>query len=123
MCKYRKNILNITATLFLGVSSVAISADATDVSEDTIAVGKKLAFDSLKGNCLACHQIEGGEAPGNIGPPLVAMQSRYPSIEKLRAQIWDAAVAKPDTVMPPIGRHRILTAQEIDQVTAFIWSK
>ena len=91
--------------------------------EDNLAIGKKLAFDTAKGNCLACHQIDGGESPGNIGPPLVAMKSRFPDVNKLRAQIWDAAVVNPETIMPPVGRHRILTEQEIDQVVEFIWSK
>lgn len=125
MCKYKKNILNNTAALIFVVSNVLLIpiALSADIIEDNVAVGKKLAFDTTKGNCLACHQIEGGEAPGNIGPPLVAISSRYSSIEKLRAQIWDAAVANPETSMPPIGRHRILTEQEIDQVVSFIWSK
>ena len=32
--------------------------------------GQKLAFDRSKGNCLTCHEIKGGDAPGNVGPPL-----------------------------------------------------
>ncbi|KOR31404.1 hypothetical protein TI04_01060 [Achromatium sp. WMS2] len=92
-------------------------------TEDTKAAGRDLAFDQQKGNCLACHQIDGGDAPGNIAPPLVGMKLRYPNRAKLRAQIWDAAVANPETIMPPFGRNRILTEKEIDQVVAFIWSK
>ncbi|OYV78383.1 MAG: sulfur oxidation c-type cytochrome SoxX [Chromatiales bacterium 21-64-14] len=87
-----------------------------------IAAGKKLAFDRQKGNCLACHVIAGGEYPGNIGPPLVNMKQRYPDIAKLRAQIWDATVNHPTTVMPPFGRNKILTGKEIDEVAAFIQS-
>lgn len=116
--------LNKIATIGVTASfSFILSAVLAESTEDNLNVGKELAFNSNKGNCLACHQIEGGESPGNIGPPLIAMQSRYPDVEKLRAQIWDAAVANPDTTMPPVGRHRILTEQEIDQVVEFIRSK
>ncbi|MFT5805025.1 MAG: sulfur-oxidizing protein SoxX, partial [Candidatus Paceibacteria bacterium] len=35
---------------------------------------------------------------------------------------WDAAVRNPNTVMPPYGRHSILTEDEIDHVVDFIHS-
>ncbi len=84
--------------------------------------GKDLAFERSKGNCLACHMIQGGENPGNIGPPLVHMRARYPSKIELRAQIWDATVSNPDSSMPPFGRHLILTEDEIDKIVEFICS-
>ncbi len=87
-----------------------------------VAEGKKIAFNRKLGNCLACHQIPGGDAPGNVGPPLIAMKARYPDKAKLRAQIWDASAANPDTVMPPFGRHSILTEKQIDAVVEFIYS-
>lgn len=82
--------------------------------------GKKLVFDQRKGNCLTCHLIVGGELTGNIGPPLVAMKDRYPSLEKLRAQIYDPRVANPNTVMIPFGPMGILTDEEINKVAAYI---
>jgi sulfur-oxidizing protein SoxX len=82
--------------------------------------GKAIAFNRTKGNCLACHYIEGGELTGNYGPPLVSMKLRYPDREVLRSQIWDAAVRNPNTRMPPFGRNRILTEEEIDLVTDYI---
>lgn len=91
-------------------------------SADAIADGKKVAFDRKKGNCLACHAIAGGSLPGNIGPPLIAMKARFPKKEDLRAQIWDATVKNPNTIMPPFGKHQILTEQEVDLVTEFIHS-
>ena len=91
------------------------SVDAARLEE-----GKALAFDRFKGNCLACHYVEGGELTGNYGPPLIAMKMRYPDRDALRAQIWDASVKNPDTRMPPFGRNLILTEQEIDLVTDFI---
>lgn len=84
--------------------------------------GKAIAFDRFKGNCLACHYVEGGELTGNYGPPLIAMKIRYPDRDVLRQQIWDAAVKNPDTRMPPFGRNRILTEEEIDLVTDYIQS-
>jgi len=94
-----------------------IAADGSAIAE-----GKKIAFDRAKGNCLACHAIEGGELPGNIGPALVDMKQRFPDKAKLRAQIWDASHNNPNTIMPPFGRHEILTESEIDQVVEFIYS-
>ena len=84
--------------------------------------GKKIAFDRKKGNCLGCHMIEDGSAPGNIGPPLVAMKARFPDKSVLRAQIWDATKRNPATMMPPFGKHNILTDKEIDLVTEYIYS-
>ena len=59
---------------------------------------------------------------GDIGPPLTDMQSRFPVRQLLREQIWDATIKNPDTRMPPFGRNRILTEEEIDLVTDYIQS-
>jgi len=89
-------------------------------SADAVADGKKVAFDRKKGNCLACHAIEGGSMAGNIGPPLVAMKARFPDKAKLRAQIWDATAKNANSMMPPFGKHKILSEKEIDQVVEFV---
>ena len=89
-------------------------------SADRLEQGKALAFTRSKGNCLACHHIEGGELAGNYGPPLIMMKARFPDRDVLRAQIWDAAARMPSTRMPPFGRHRILTEEEIDLVVDFV---
>jgi sulfur-oxidizing protein SoxX len=96
---------------------LAIAADAQVIEE-----GKQIAFNRKKGNCLACHQIEGGKLAGNIGPGLVAMKVRFPEKAVLRAQIWDATEKNANTMMPPFGRHEILTESEIDKVVEFIYS-
>jgi sulfur-oxidizing protein SoxX len=95
----------------------ATAASASDVDE-----GKKIAFHRKKGNCLACHEIKGGDLAGTIGPALVNMKARYPDKAKLRAQIWDATTVNPNTIMPPFGKHRILSEKEVDLVTEFIWT-
>jgi len=101
------------------VVQVASAADAMP-TEANIARGKAIAFERGKGNCLACHVIEGGELAGNYGPPLLLMKIRYPDRADLRSKIWDASVREPTTRMPPYGRHRILTEEEIDRVADFI---
>ena len=93
------------------------AAPATPVEQ-----GRALAFARNKGNCLACHAIAGGTRPGDAGPPLKEMRRRYPRREALRAQIADATRNNPDSIMPPFGRHEILTPEEIDLVTDFIHS-
>jgi sulfur-oxidizing protein SoxX len=50
------------------------------------------------------------------------MAARFPDKAKLRAQIWDATVANPQTSMIPFGKHKVLTEQEIDKVTDYIYS-
>ena len=102
-------------------------ADASPrVTEDTspteLARGRDLAFDRGKGNCLACHVIADGQLPGNLGPPLVAMKLRFPDPDQLRAQIWNASARNPETIMPPFGKHRILTGEEIELVVAYLYS-
>ena len=108
------------ATLLGALSAapqLAIAADASIIEQ-----GKKIAFDRKKGNCLACHQIDGGDLAGNIGPALVAMKMRFPDKAKMRAQIWDATTSNPNTMMPPFGKHEIITDAEIDKVVEFIYS-
>lgn len=91
-------------------------------SADSIADGKKVAFDRTKGNCLGCHAIAGGTLAGTIGPPLIAMKARFPDKAKLRAQIYDATARNPHSSMPPFGKYGALSDKEIDVVTDFIHS-
>ncbi len=115
------HILTTTASIAalvgcLGFAPTIASADeAADLEK-----GKKLSFDRKKGNCLACHQIEGGTLAGNIGPPLIAMKARFPDYDKLRAQIYDARTNNPNTIMIPFGPHAVMSESEIDLVTKFI---
>jgi len=118
-----KTVFLIATLVLLGVTMAgpAFSAGDDDMTA-RLEKGKAIAFNRTKGNCLACHYIEGGELAGNYGPPLVSMKLRYPDREVLRSQIWDAAVRNPNTRMPPFGRNRILTEEEIDLVTDYIQS-
>jgi sulfur-oxidizing protein SoxX len=107
-------------TLAFGI--VALGANAAQAPRGDAAAGKAIAMDRAKGNCIACHVIPGGESPGAIGPALVGMKSRYPTKEALAKQIWDPTVKNPEAVMPPFGKHEILTEKEFNDVVEFIWS-
>jgi sulfur-oxidizing protein SoxX len=112
----------LTIPLLLAAMTVGSPLQAEPVSKERLAAGKKLAMARNKGNCLACHVIDDGELPGSIGPPLMYMQQRFPDKAELRAQVWDATVRNPDTVMPPFGRHLILSDEEIDLIVDYIHS-
>lgn len=111
------SVAALAGCLSLITPLIASAADAAD-----IAKGKELAFDRKKGNCLACHMIEGGTLAGNIGPPLVAMKARFPDYEKMKAQIADPRIKNPNTIMIPFGPHNVLTAQEIELVSQFVYT-
>ena len=119
-------IVSLAATSLIAACAVAENQPSSQQpSAETLemmAQGKQVAFDRKKGNCLACHAIAGGSLPGNIGPPLLAMKSRFPDKAVLRAQIWDPTATNPNTIMPPFGKHQILTDAEVDLVTEFIYS-
>ena len=110
--------LALTLGSLAGVPQVAQADKGASVIEE----GKAIAFNRKKGNCLACHKIAGGTLPGNIGPALVNMADRYPDKKELRAQIWDATKVNPNTIMPPYGKYKILTEEELDKVVEFIYT-
>ncbi|NPV25058.1 sulfur oxidation c-type cytochrome SoxX [Bradyrhizobium sp. 81013] len=96
---------------------LAVSAAAH--AQSGAAEGQKLAFDRGKGNCLTCHEIKGGDLPGSIGPKLENLKSKYDRTE-LIAILNDETKRNPLTVMPPFGRNRILTEQEISAIVDFL---
>ena len=109
----------MTHRLVLALLTISSSLSmANDISEE----GKSIAFDLSKGNCLACHVITGGESPGNIGPELSNMKTRYPDKNLLRQRVWDETKFNPSSVMPPFGKHRILTENEIDKIVEFLYT-
>jgi len=110
------------AALLGTLTLMSFPATAADSAGSVIEKGKAVAEDRVKGNCLACHAMGDGTLPGNIGPPLIAMKARFPDKAKLRAQIWDATVANPNSIMIPFGRHRVLTEEEIDQVVEYVYT-
>lgn len=99
---------------------IGIAAAGSAQAQSAAAEGQKIAFDRGKGNCLTCHVIKGGDLPGTIGPPLADIKSKYPDRNDLVAIVTDETKRNPLTVMPPFGRNRILTEQEINAVVDFL---
>ena len=97
--------------------------------------GRKVILNRKKGNCLACHIINVlKEQPfhGEVGPNLSSVGRKFTE-GQLRQFIVDSRVFNPRTLMPSyfiktglvnvIKKHRgktILTAQEIEDVVAFL---
>jgi sulfur-oxidizing protein SoxX len=106
----------LALALLIGAAASASPAGA----QSAVAEGQKLAFDRGKGNCLTCHEIKGGDRPGTIGPALKDIKSKYPDRNELVAILTDETRRNPQTVMPPFGRNRILTEQEINAVVDFL---
>jgi L-cysteine S-thiosulfotransferase len=109
------------ATAIFGFSLSLIPAHEADAAG---ATGRQLAHDVYKGNCLACHQIPGDPSAvslADIGPPLLSMRDRFPDRAVLRHQLWDPTTQNPQTVMPPFGKHNILTEEEIDLIVDYIY--
>ena len=115
--KRKATVSSLMLAMVVSLGGAFASASADDAAE-----GKKLAFDRKLGNCLACHMVGDGVSPGNIGPPLVAMQARFPDREVLRAQIWDATMKNPKTIMPPFGKHQMLTDDQIDKIVTYLYT-
>ena len=106
----------LAVVLLIGAAAFASPACA----QAAAAEGQQLAFDRGKGNCLTCHEIKGGDLPGTIGPPLKDIKSKFPDRNELVAILSDETKRNPLTVMPPFGRNRILTEQEINAIVDFL---
>jgi sulfur-oxidizing protein SoxX len=120
-----------------GAVEVSLSGAAGDAAAGAIIAGTK-----SKGNCVACHEISAlADVPfhGEVGPMLDGAGDRWSEAE-LRGLITNAKMTFEDTVMPAFykvdGFTRpgdaytgkapegpltpILTAQEIEDVVAFL---
>jgi sulfur-oxidizing protein SoxX len=106
----------LVLSLLIGLAACCGEARA----QSAAAEGQKLVFDRGKGNCLTCHEIKGGDFPGTIGPPLIDIKNKYPDRNELVAIVTDETKRNPQTAMPPFGRNRILTEQEINAVVDFL---
>lgn len=99
---------------FIFAPQIASAADA--------AAGKKVAENRKKGNCFACHAYEGSKLAGNIGPPLVAMKARFPDKARLKAQLNDPVQFNPDSMMPPYGKHHIISGKDVDNIVEWLYT-
>ncbi len=112
----RDLMMAVTLSLALGTSGAQAAAGEPS--------GKSLVLAPAKGNCVACHAlptVKEATPAGNSGSPLIAMSARFPDKAALRAMIWDATAVNPASFMPPFGKHRILTGDEIDRIVEFIY--
>ena len=111
--------------LFIFAAALGNVCPALGEQADRIAAGARLAHEVGKGNCLACHAIPSDAkavTSANIGPPLVTISARFPDREQLRRQVSDAGLTNPDSVMPPFGKHQILTPEEIDLIIDYLYT-
>ena len=120
MLQTARTILSTACSIAVMSAALALTPVSTASAETALEKGKALAFDRKLGNCLACHAMDDGKLAGNIGPPLVSMKLRYPDKAKLRAQIWDASEKNGNSIMPPFGRHKMLSEEQIDLITDYV---
>lgn len=96
--------------------------------------GETVARNAANATCLICHALPIADEPdpGNIGPDLSGVGSRY-SEAQLRLRLVDPKRINPDTVMPAYyrieGLNRVLavhqgqtiySAQEVEDVVAYL---
>ena len=101
----------------------ALLAAGSALAQTPVMPGQTLAFDRSRGNCLTCHDIKDGDSPGNVGPQLADMKTRFPDRKELAAIIFDETKRNALTVMPPFGRNLILTPPEIESVVDFLYTR
>ena len=98
--------------------------------------GRAILLDQQRSLCVLCHAGPFPEVPfqGDLGPDLSGVGSRL-AVPELRLRLVDSRRMNPDTIMPPFhsldGLARvgarwkgttILTAQEVEDVVAFLAS-
>lgn len=111
--------------IYVGLATLALSAMSASVvaaSQADIDRGKELAFSRKDGNCLACHKMDDGKLTGTVGPELANMKTRYPDRDVLFKRVWDETQFNPQTVMPPFGRHSILSKEEINRIIDYLYT-
>lgn len=111
------------ASLALWSVTVSPTLFAQATAAATVAKGRAIFVDERKGNCAACHKAPNDAAiktQSNIGMALEAVKARYPDRAKLRDVIWDLSKMVPNTIMPPYGKNRILSDDEIDALVIYL---
>lgn len=85
--------------------------------------GEQLAYDrSRGGSCLACHVMgpTTPSMPGAVGPDLSTYAQWGRDDQWIFNYIYDARSVNPQSVMPPWGRHKVFTVEEIKDMVAFM---
>ena len=105
-----------TLLIWAGVAG-GLAAQATSID------GRAVFMDARKGNCVSCHRVAADASIAGaplLGADLAGIKARYPDRAQLRAAVWDLSKKTINTIMPPYGRHRILTETEIDAVVRYL---
>ena len=121
----RTPLFYVASATALAQLVIALMAGSAWAASERVDRGRALAHDFYKGNCLACHTAPTDPlaiTKANIAPPLVNIRERFRNREQLRRQIWDAAQRNPETIMPPFGRHLILTDEEIELIIDYLYT-
>lgn len=85
------------------------------------AKGRALALDRKRGgSCVACHILPDVELPGNVGPDLSTIGAVGRTDEWLYNYVYDPRTFNPQSVMPPWGRHKLFTSEEIRDIAAYL---
>jgi L-cysteine S-thiosulfotransferase len=112
-----------TFLIALCVATISFQLHAQANTAATVAKGRAIFLDERKGNCAACHKAPNDETvktQSKIGMALEAVKARYPDRAKLRDAIWDLSKTVPNTIMPPYGKNRILSDDEIDALVIYL---
>ena len=106
-------------------AALAIVACASSLAlhAQDIAAGRELFVRKDKGNCVACHEVPSDStiaSRATVGPALSGLRERLPDRQAIRELLVDPMRRNPATVMPPYGRHQILSAPEIERLIDFL---
>lgn len=98
-------------------------ADVKKVAKAVELDPVKIMTDPNIGNCTSCHAIPNKPeiVAGDIGPPFSDMKHRFPDFASLTAAINDQRAITPQTIMPPFGRNKVLTPEQINAVAQYIY--
>ena len=121
----KKFLLPSAITLFVIFSCNLATAQTDQLLIANQKKGKGLVISVTKGNCIACHSVPTESdivSLANIGPPFVNLKARFPNRADLEKKIWDPTFTNPNTIMPPFGKHKILTMIEIHQIIDYLYS-
>jgi sulfur-oxidizing protein SoxX len=91
-------------------------------NDDLIRKGAKIFNSKKKGNCFACHDVNGKkiDAPGSFGPKLIGLS--YWDEQLLYDTIYDIYAARglKISAMPAFGKTGWLDDTEIKAVVAYL---
>ncbi|MGA1932577.1 sulfur oxidation c-type cytochrome SoxX [Arcobacter sp. YIC-464] len=106
--------------LLIAAAISTVSLTGAVANDALIKQGKDIFMTKNKGNCLACHAIEGMkvDGPGSMGPKLQALQ--YWPDEALYDKVYDPYTTNPISAMPAFGKNGWLSDSEIKAVVAFL---